>query len=71
MLIDRCLENKTDLIKEEASQRFDFKVFRRLVWKHPLNFMMCTPHTGNWDNFNTVEVTQCFYRVPQLHEIKE
>ena len=34
MLIDRCYENKTGLIKEEASQHFDFKVFKRPVWKH-------------------------------------
>ena len=47
MPIDRYSQNKTVLIKEEASQRFAFKVFRRLVWKHSLNFMMCTPHTCN------------------------
>ena len=47
MLIDRHSQNKTVLIKEEASQRFAFKVFRRLVWKHSLNFMMGSPHTCN------------------------
>ena len=44
ILIDKSSEKKTGLIKREASQCFDFKVFRRLVnWKHSLNFMMCTP----------------------------
>ena len=60
MIIDRYSKKKTGLIKREASQHFDFKVFRRLVWKHFLNFMMCTPHTCNWDNWNMVEVTKMF-----------
>ena len=46
MLID-VLKRRPGLINREASQHFDFKVFRRLVWKHSLNFMMCTPHTCN------------------------
>ena len=41
-------------------QHFDFKVFRRLIWKYSLNFMMCTPNTWSWDNWNMVQVTQMF-----------
>lgn len=55
MLIDRSSERKT-------KEKLDFKVFRRLVCKHSLNFM-CALYTCNWDDWNIVE---CFFTVYSL-----
>ena len=44
------------LIERKAS---DFKVFRRLVWKHSLNFMWCVHHT------HAIEIIVILFKQPK------